>query len=476
MIKDKDYLVEALGIIDEMSNKFPISFDEDNKYYSILLNVKKYLEDNIISLSDRERLNYEKYILSLNIPNLQSNIDSYFGGDVLDDHYTLKDLSDNQLVDYVVDIFRTISLVQHDNLLLAKYGIVIWNTGFHDLAKCCRGRVIDMNTMNTISHPFDKFFNINETPETDENIVKDYINKAKYIYSTDKKDGSTISVSLYKNKPLITTNGSFDNDQIKWALEIFNNQYPSFLPNLQSGYTYIFEIIHPENKIVVNYGNEKALYLLAIRDLKTKELLPLDTIHQIADKHHIPYPEVYDFTNLDIMIKLAKELKGVNREGWVFRVGTADGEKMFKLKLEEYFAMHKGFGKITPTWVYKNLINGDLDDYIAICNEYQKNNIQQALDEISRTKDNVRKHTTLLANEYLSKYNIPYSDFNKDRNRMIIMVNDILNSDSPFKHYVVQYLKNINKFETQIEQMRCCKFKNFYKMFVKQRENSSLTI
>lgn len=473
-MKSRNYLVESLGIIDGMVDKFKVSFDEDNKYYSVLLNMKKYLVENEINFDKQERNFYKNYILSLNIPNIQTNIDNYFGGDVLDDHYTLNDLSDNKLLDYLIDVLRSVSLVQKDNLVLAKYGIVVWNTGFHDLAKACRGRIVDTHTMATVSYPFEKFFNLNETEETDEKLVKKHINNAKYIYATDKKDGSTINVSLYKGKPLITTNGSFENDQTKWALEMFNKQYSSFLPNIKEGYTYIFELIHPENKIVVDYGDEKSLYLLSIRDLKSKQLLSLDEIHQVADKHNIPYPEVYDFTDLDTMIKLAHELKGANREGWVVRVGTDEGEKMFKLKLDEYFEMHKAFGKITPTWVYKHLMNGDLDDYIAICNEFQKNSVYEALDEVSKTKDKIRKGAISLANKYLSKYNISYSDFMRDRNLMIKMVNDIFDSNSPFKFYAVQYLKNMDKFETIIDRMMNGKFKEFYKMFAKQEQELEL--
>ena len=39
-MKSRNYLVESLGIIDGMVDKFKVSFDEDNKYYSVLLNMK----------------------------------------------------------------------------------------------------------------------------------------------------------------------------------------------------------------------------------------------------------------------------------------------------------------------------------------------------------------------------------------------------------------------------------------------------
>ena len=470
-MQKRNYLVEALNIIEDIGNRYHITFDDDNKYYSTLLNMKTFLVDNEIHLDKEMRDFYEDYLLSLNIENLQANIDAYFGDEIFDEHHTLKDLSDNQLIDYLMDVYRTISLVQKDNLLLAKYGIAIWNTGFHDLARDCRGRIIDTDTMKIVSHPFDKFFNLNEKPDTDEKLVKSNINKAKYIYATEKMDGSTIIVSLYKGKPLITTNGSFENDQTKWAEEMFKKQYSKFLPNMKSDHTYIFEIIHPENKIVLDYGDTKALYMLSIRDLKTDKLLPLENIHATADEFGFPYPEVYDFNDLDTMINLAHSMKGANKEGWVIRIGTDDGESMVKLKLDEYFAMHKAFGKITPLWVYKHMMNADLDDYIAICNEFQKASVFDCIDEINRVKGRIRDESVATANRYLEKYSISYSDYMVDRDRMIVIANDILNSKDPFKFYAVQYLKDINKFETGLQKMMNSKFKSFYKMFEEQAEN-----
>lgn len=470
-MEQRNYLVEALNIIEDVGHRYHISFDDDNKYYSILLNTKAFLVDNTIHLDREMRKFYEDYIKSLNIENLQANIDAYFGDEIFDEHHTMKELSDNQLMDYLMDVFRTISLVQKDNLLLAKYGIAIWNTGFHDLARVCRGRVIDTDTMEVVSHPFDKFFNLNEKPDTDEKLVKKKINNAKYIYATEKMDGSTIIVSMYKGKPLITTNGSFENDQTKWAEEMFKKQYSKFLPNMKSNHTYIFEIIHPENKIVLDYGDEKALYLLSIRNLHSDKLLPLDEIHNVANTYGFPYPEVYDFNDLDTMINLAHTMKGVNKEGWVIRIGTENGESMVKLKLDEYFAMHKAFGKITPLWVYKHMTMADLDDYIAICNEFQKASVFECLDEIARVKGKIRDNAIMVANQYLDKYNIQYSEFNEDRDRMIVMVNDILKSKNPFAAHAVSYLKSMDKFETGLEKMMNSKFKAFYKMFEEQEQN-----
>ena len=43
-------------------------------------------------------------------------------------------------------------------MLLLKYGKTIWNTGWHNFAKQCRGKVIDLNTRKIVVYPFNKFF------------------------------------------------------------------------------------------------------------------------------------------------------------------------------------------------------------------------------------------------------------------------------------------------------------------------------
>ena len=82
---------------------------------------------------------------------------------------------------------------------------------------------------------------------------------------TDKKDGSAIIVTNYEGKIVINTNGEFDNDQVKWAKKLFEDKYSYFYNNIPEGYTFVFELIHPENQIVLDYGDEKSLYLLGVR-------------------------------------------------------------------------------------------------------------------------------------------------------------------------------------------------------------------
>lgn len=462
-----------LNLIEYYTEKFNIEFDSENRYYSSLSGLKKFLQENEVILSENERENIINYLYYLEIPLMNQNIFKILNSEIeLNEEniceieeYKPEFLDDTKLLGYLVSVLSVITYNQKGNLLLMKYNVAIWNTGFHLVAKECRGKIIDLDTKKIVSYPFDKFFNLNEVPETNETLVKSWINESDYVWATDKIDGSTIIVSKYKNKPLITTNGSFENDQTKWAKELFDEKYPEFLKNIKDGYTYIFELVHPENKIVLDYNGEKSLYLLNIRDMNTEKLISLNDVHNVAKQYGFPVPEVYNFKDLDTMVHLAHTLSGVNKEGWVIRIGVGDCEYMVKLKLDEYFAMHKAFGKIRLGWVYKHLIMGDLDDFLAICNDEQKSAVFEKLDIVNTVREKIKNKAILEANCFLKKYNITANDFHKDRDRMITITKDILSSKSNVKHFALQFLKSPVKLETSVNSIYYKHMRGFFEEF-----------
>ena len=38
-----------------------------------------------------------------------------------------------------------------------------------------RGKIYNLETMEVVSHPFDKFFNLNEVDETKQEVIQEYI-------------------------------------------------------------------------------------------------------------------------------------------------------------------------------------------------------------------------------------------------------------------------------------------------------------
>lgn len=465
------YIIQkTIKFIDFFAALYNINYNSEQKYYSIIKNLQNYCDNNDITLNNRKEI--EDFLLFLEIPLMKQNIFKILNPDdsIIEENdfsqYTLDKLSDAQLLKYMMYIFSTITFNQHENLICLKYNIIIWNTGFHKLARICRGKIIDINTLEIVSYPFDKFFNINEMPDTKIDVVKKHLINNNYLYVLDKKDGSTIIVSKYKNTPLITTNGSFDNSQIDLAKELFFKKYPIFLKKMKSGYTYIFELIHPENRIVIDYGNEKSLYLLAVRDLSTFNLLSLSQIHSIANEFGFPYPEVYSFNNIDHIVHLAHTTRNSNREGWVLRIGASDGnEYMVKIKLDEYFEMHTAFDKIRLSFVYRHLIENDLDDFVAFLTDNQKEILEQKLAIIYDIRQKIKLEAISLANEYLSKYNFTFTTYNSDREKMIEFIKDLLSSESPFKHFALSYIKFPDDLDIPVSRIKISHMKRYAKIF-----------
>jgi RNA ligase len=128
------------------------------------------------------------------------------------------------------------------------------------------------------------------------------------------------------------------------------------------GYTYLFEIIYPENRIVVDYDGLEDLVLLAVIDNSDGYELK---IHD--DKIHL---EGIRFINLynNLGFNIVKKYNGItdyeilagmisnDREGYVVRFSNGD---RVKIKGDEYNRLHKIMTNMSTTSVWETLKNGD---------------------------------------------------------------------------------------------------------------------
>ena len=103
----------------------------------------------------------------------------------------------------------------------------------------CRGLVTD-DEGNVVALPFKKFFNLEENKHTPTSKFDVY----------DKMDGSLGILFNYKGEWVFATRGSFTSDQSVKGLELLS-KYD--YQKLHNGYTYLFEIIYGQNRIVVKY-------------------------------------------------------------------------------------------------------------------------------------------------------------------------------------------------------------------------------
>ena len=205
----------------------------------------------------------------------------------------------------------------------------------------CRGLVTGTEG-NVIARPFKKFFNIEENKHTPTQDFEVF----------DKMDGSLGIMFKYNGEMICATRGSFTSDQSKWMSE-FAQKY-NYQDIIVEGFTYLFEIIYPENRIVVNYDGQERLVLLGIINTETGEELPHNELFEGFDVVK-KYDGVRDYS----------ELKGKveqNSEGFVVRF--SNGDRM-KIKGEEYLRLHKIMTNVSTTGVWELLSNsGDINEFL----------------------------------------------------------------------------------------------------------------
>ena len=104
----------------------------------------------------------------------------------------------------------------------------------------CRGMVIDANG-KILARPFQKFKNYEEHDPSEIDMSQDY-----QIF--EKMDGSLIIVFYYEPRMqwIVASRGSFISEQSIEATKMLGVKRSMF----DMDYTYLFEVLYPENRIV----------------------------------------------------------------------------------------------------------------------------------------------------------------------------------------------------------------------------------
>ncbi len=218
----------------------------------------------------------------------------------------------------------------------------------------CRGLILDSN-YNIIQRPFGKFFNMDEHVSE---FKPDIPNLPFEVF--DKMDGSLGILYWDGDIPKIASRGSFTSEQAIKGTEMLEDYlYLSVcMPDstidvcmnlIDKTKTYVFEIIYPENRIVVDYGSKEELVLLAVIDTETGEDYCIT-----EDRSYIGFPIVDSYDG----IKDFKQLQALNthnKEGFV--VKFSNGFRM-KLKFDEYCRLHRIITNVTSYDIWDCLRNG----------------------------------------------------------------------------------------------------------------------
>lgn len=221
-----------------------------------------------------------------------------------------------------------------------------------------RGLIMNVDTGEVVARPFDKFWNYGEI---------DVESGAKIVEVTEKMDGSLGILYWHDGLPCIATRGSFESDQALWATEFFRNNRIS-LSGPGADFTLLFEIIYPENRIVVDYKGWSGLVLIGVRSRFTGTEVSLDTLKtslmiNTAEGKWLRFPEFYSFDELSSVLEARERLSG-NEEGFVVRF---DNGQRVKIKGDEYLQLHKFVSNFSFKNVAIAIRDGKFDDLRAVC-------------------------------------------------------------------------------------------------------------
>lgn len=252
--------------------------------------------------------------------------------------------------------------VSDDDLVLYNYtDKCTYDRHWNDVTRYSRGLIFEKETGKIVAVPFPKFFNVGEMPETRlENLPDE-----SYIV-TEKMDGSLGIIYNYKGQWRVATRGSLTSEQAIKGQEILQKYDMS---QINKDHTLLVEIIYPENKIVVNYGDEEKLVLLSAINREQQVECHRTMVGAISDLSGMPLVKEYNYT-IDEMIELQKTIPK-DDEGFVVRF---DSGLRVKIKGHEYLRIHKLLSHMSPISFWETMENGKVKvDYLQeLPEEYRK--------------------------------------------------------------------------------------------------------
>lgn len=216
----------------------------------------------------------------------------------------------------------------HPQLPLAIYNYTEaaqWRKYWNPTTIMARGLVLERGTSKIIARPMPKFFNHSEglhtTPDTDAFTV------------LQKVDGSLGVWFHYEGRWYMATRGSFNSPQ---AIQGQNLAVRAGLPEkCDPTKTYCFEILYPENHLVVDYKSTRELILLAVIDTSSGHDASNSELPGIAVSLGVTSAMLFNVGDDDLE-QLAKTDRP-NEEGFVIRFNTT-GERI-KMKFATYINM-----------------------------------------------------------------------------------------------------------------------------------------
>ena len=224
----------------------------------------------------------------------------------------------------------------------------VFSRAWDNITLNSRGHVFNLASGECVARSMKKFFNLGENME----VMFDNLPWNQPYEVFEKLDGWLGNLYRHQGKMWVSSRGSFHSDGAKWASEFIQTRDLSFLPD---DVTLVFEIITPEQKIILDYKGEKTLYVLAAFNRHTGEEYPRSKVEEWARLAPLPIVQKYESLKIEDCLRISKEVEG--KEGFVIRFH--DGRRV-KVKTEWYCRIAKIMANLTPISMWECMKDGKI--------------------------------------------------------------------------------------------------------------------
>ena len=230
----------------------------------------------------------------------------------------------------------------------------VYDSAWDQITRNARGHIYNMQTGECVAWPFPKFFNLGENQE---NLPENFPWDQPYeIY--EKMDGWLGVLYRHEGQYKVASRGSFHSSGAVWATEFIQKHDLSCLPDEA---TLCFEIIHPDHRIILDYGGKQTLIVLAAFNRFTGVEYPRAQVEKWTAA--IGLPIVPQLAHLSLTDLLHSQKGREAFEGFVIRFG--DGRRV-KVKTEWYLQIARVMSNLNPITVWEVMAQGKVQESYLI--------------------------------------------------------------------------------------------------------------
>lgn len=247
-----------------------------------------------------------------------------------------------------------------------------------DTVRQARGLIVRESTGEVVARPMPKFFNLGEVSETELHALPwDEEHEV-----SEKLDGSLGILYFDRGRWDVATRGAFDSPQAVRVREtMIETGRLDGLRDVPKGLTLLVEIIYPENRVVVDYGQRDELVLIAGINTITGNGLRRRELSAIADTVGMSVP-VWHLSSV-FNGRHGKFWHDENTEGYVVhwpRTGLR-----VKIKAPDYVEVHKMLNQMSTKSVIEHVRTGRDDDVLSLLPSNRKSAYKEVRDVVVQT-------------------------------------------------------------------------------------------